>query len=325
MQAQPPSSSTKSVLPAGKHTVMTLDQCIAAWIHAKAYRSESKKTKSAYQDTLTQFRELLVSQGIDLDADASILAPLAQGWAGRGKDGSDVLPSTFNQRLSILSSFYKYAIKHEVVHSNPIERVERRVIRKYNAAHFLESSTVKEGLAAIDRSTLEGKRDYALLAVALQTGRRVSELAGLRYGHIQKRGNTCTVTWMRCKGNKQMTDELPERTTKAIYEYLHAHYGSALGTLRADAPMWVSYSPHNEGEAIGIRTISRISEKYLGTSKVHALRHTWAVTMHNRGAKLSVIGRGLGHSNLKTTSDYLEEQLAYANPYARALEDEFGI
>lgn len=325
MQAQPPSSSKKPILPAGKHTVMTLDQCIAAWIHAKAYRSESKKTKIAYQDTLTQFRELLVSQGIDLDADASILAPLAQGWAGRGKDGSDVLPSTFNQRLSILSSFYKYAIKHEVLHSNPIERVERRVIRKEEAAHHLASSAVKTGLASIDRSTLEGKRDYALLAVALETGRRVSELAGLRYGHMQKHGNTCTVTWVRCKGNKQMTDELPERTTKALYEYLHAHYGATLRRLRADAAVWVSYSPHNEGEAIGVRTISRISEKYLGTSKVHALRHTWAVTMHRRGAKLADIRRGLGHSNLQTTSVYLEEQLGYENPYASALEDEFGI
>ena len=34
---------------------------------------------------------------------------------------------------------------------------------------------------------------------------------------------------------------------------------------------------------------------------------------------------GLGHSNLKTTSDYLEEQLGYTNAYARDLEDEFGI
>jgi site-specific recombinase XerD len=319
-----PSSSDTSLRPHTGSRTMTIDQCIAAWVHAKAHRSESKKTAKAYQETLAHFQDLLHAQGIDLDADPAIVAPLAQGWAGMGRQG-DVTPATFNQRLSILSSFYKYAITHEVLHVNPIERVERRVMRKYNKAHFLESSAVKEGLAAIDRSTLEGKRDYALLAVALETGRRVSELAGLRYGHLHKRGSTCMVTWIRCKGNKQMTDELPERTTKVIYEYLHAHYGSALLTLRADAAVWVSYSPHNEGEAIGIRTISRISEKYLGTSKVHALRHTWAVTMHRRGAKLSEIGRGLGHSNLKTTSDYLEELLAYENPYARTLEDEFGI
>lgn len=319
-----PSSSDTSLLPHTGSRTMTLEQCIAAWIHAKAHRSESKKTAKAYQETLAHFQDLLHGQGIDLDADPAIVAPLAQGWAGMGKHG-EVTPGTFNQRLSILSSFYKYAITHEVLHVNPIERVERRVMRKYNAAHFLESSAVKEGLAAIDRSIIDGKRDYALLAVALETGRRVSELAGLRYGHLHKHGSTCTVTWIRCKGNKQMTNELAERTTKALYDYLHAHYGSKLGILPANAPVWVSYSPRSAGQAIGIRTIARLCEKYLGTSKVHALRHTWAVTMQRRGAKLSEIGRGLGHSNLKTTSDYLEELLAYENPYARTLEDEFGI
>ena len=71
--------------------------------------------------------------------------------------------------------------------------------------------------------------------------------------------------------------------------------------------------------------MQRICDQRLGTPKSHALRHTWAVTMHKKGAKLADIGKGLGHSNLKTTSDYMEEQLGYVNVYARDLEDEFGI
>ncbi len=47
--------------------------------------------------------------------------------------------------------------------------------------------------------------------------------------------------------------------------------------------------------------------------------------MHKQGASLAEIGRGLGHKNLKTTSDYMEEQLGYENPYATALEDAYGI
>jgi site-specific recombinase XerD len=58
---------------------------------------------------------------------------------------------------------------------------------------------------------------------------------------------------------------------------------------------------------------------------MHATRHTWAVTMHKKGATLAEIGRGLGHSNLKTTSDYLEEHLGNVNKYATTLEAEFGI
>lgn len=130
---------------------------------------------------------------------------------------------------------------------------------------------------------------------------------------------------MRCKGNKQMVDELSEKTTAVLYDYPLAAYGSELGQLPAGAPVWLSFSPRNRRQAISIKTVQHICDAHLGTPKSHALRHTWAVTMHKRGAKLADIERGLGHSNLKTTSDYLEGQLGSTNAYAHNLEDEFGI
>ncbi len=306
--------------------VMTLDLCIGGWLHAKQGHSDSVKTYTAYRENLTQFRAVLISSGLDLDSPPSVIAPLAQGWAATSKRAATVAPNTYNQRLASLSSFYQYAIKHEVLTANPITRVERRVVRKLHAAHPLAGERVKKGLANIDQDELAGKRDKALLSVALATGRRGGELAGLRYGHLRRTDKgTCTVVWVRCKGNKQMTDELPEKTTAVLYEYLAAAYGSALGTLAAAAPIWLSFSHHNERQAIGIKTVQRICDARLGTPKSHALRHTWAVTMHKKGAKLADIGKGLGHSNLKTTSDYMEEQLGYHNPYSRDLEDEFGI
>lgn len=315
----------RSVIRYEPQRTMSLEQCIWAWMDAKAKRSESNKTKKAYQDALLDFRTTLQSQHLDLDSEPALIAPLAQGWAGQSTERENVAPSTFNQRLAILSSFYRYAKRHDVLSHNPIERVERRVVQNKNAASHLSKERVQEGLMKIDRSTLEGKRDYALLSVALATGRRSSELAGLRYGHLQRNGETCTVIWVRCKGNKQMKDELQKRTTLALFDYLIAQYGTNLLRLKSDTPVWVSYSSHNEGQAIGSRTVSRICEKYMGTSKVHALRHTWAVTMHNKGASLAEIGKGLGHSNLKTTADYLEQHLGYINPHASDLEQEYGI
>ena len=305
---------------------MSLDQCIAAWLDAKKGRSGSEKTSTAYRDGLTEFRSLLTSMNRDLDAEASIIAPLAQGWANICKrEGETVSPSTYNQRLAILSSFYCYAIKHEVLGDNPITRVERHIGPKKDAAHPIDPSGVKKGLGTIDRSTLEGKRDYAMLSLALATGRRVSELANLRYGHIQKQGETALIIWERCKGNKQMSDILQVKTTNALYEYLYALYGKDLYQAPKESPIWVSFSDRNKGQPISARTLQRICEKHLGTSKMHATRHIWAVTMHKKGATLAEIGRGLGHSNLKTTSDYLEEHLGNTNKYAATLEAEFGI
>ncbi len=66
-------------------------------------------------------------------------------------------------------------------------------------------------------------------------------------------------------------------------------------------------------------------KEFLSSSKVHTIRHTAAVRMHHAGAKLAEIWRFLGHKNLKTTSDYMDEQLGYENKYGSNLEDEFGI
>lgn len=309
-----------------RHIHMSIEQCITAWLAAKFGRSESEKTKRAYTLTISEFRAMLQEVGLDVDSDTAIVAPLAQGFAAKHSEMRHrVTPNTYNQRLAILSSFYRYAIKHDVLTDNPIAKVERRVTKTEHAAIPLSSQTVKSGLESIDRSTMEGKRDYAILAILLTTGRRVSELSGLCYGHIQKQGNVAVVHFVRCKGNKKMVDTLAPEITTWLYEYLHAVYGADLYTLDKQAPVWVSFSDRCKGKAISARTIQRMCETYLGTSKVHATRHTWAVTMHKKGATLSQIGKGLGHKNLKTTSDYLEDLMAYENPYVATLVSEFGI
>ena len=303
---------------------MTIDQAIAAWLDEK--RADSERTADAYEETLHDFRAALQAAGLDLDSEPALIAPLAQGWCRSSRrEGRYVTATTFNQRRSILSSFYKYAITYEVLQYNPLERVKRQKTGKKDAARPLSSSTIKAGLARIDRRVPEGLRDYALLSVALATGRRVSELAGLRYKHLHKDGDTCVLDFDRLKGKKTATNRLEAKTTRALYTYLEAAYPGQLLTLAGDAPVWVSFSDRNKGQALGTRTISAICERYLGTSKTHAPRHTLAVTMHHKGAKITDISRALGHSNVSITSDYLEEHLSYENPLAAALEEEFGI
>jgi integrase/recombinase XerD len=303
---------------------MTLDQAISAWLDEK--RADSERTAEAYEETLSAFRDVLQSAGLDLDSEPALVAPLAQGWCRSSKrEGAQVTATTFNQRRSILSSFYKYAITYEVLLYNPMERVKRQRVGKKDAARPLTSGTIKAGLARINRSTPEGLRDYALLSVALATGRRVSEIASLRYKHLHREGNTCVLDFDRLKGKKSSTNRLEAKTTTALYTYLETVYPGQLLTLSGDAPVWVSFSDRNKGQAIGVRTLSNICERYLGTSKTHAPRHTLAVTMHHKGAKITDISRALGHSNVAITSDYLEEHLGYENPLAAALEEEYGI
>jgi integrase/recombinase XerD len=303
---------------------MTLDQTILAWLDEK--RADSVRTANAYEDILHDFRNMLRGAGHDLDSEPALVAPLAQGWARSSKrEGMTVTASTFNQRRSCISSFYKYAITYEVLQYKPMERVKRQKLGKKDAARHMASSTIKSGLARIDRTSPEGLRDYALLSVTLATGRRASEIAGLRYKHLHRDGNTCVVDFDHCKGKKSFTNRLEAKTTTALYTYLESIYPGQLLTLPGDAPIWISFSDRNKGQAIGTRTLSNICEAYLGTSKFHAPRHTLAVTMHNKGAKVTDISKALGHSDIKITSDYLEEHLSYENPLASELEEEWGI
>ena len=301
---------------------MSLDQTIGTWIIAKKGRSKSVKTERAYIDTLTDFRATLQHAGLDLDAPASQIAPLLQLWAAFSKKpgGGTVQPSTFNQRLAILSSFYQYAVRHEVLETNPAARIDQQKLVRKNAAHHLSSEEVKIGLARIDRKTLEGKRDYALLSLALATGKRVSELANLRYEDLQKEGKRLRVAWDHLKGNEQRTDLLQMNTSTALSTYL-----DALPAQNSDAPLWISLSRRNQGQALSTRSLERICERWFGTSRFHTTRHTHAVQMDKRKATLAEIGRSLGHKNLKTTSDYLDLHRDYENPYASGLEEDFGI
>ena len=71
----------------------------------------------------------------------------------------------------------------------------------YATAVALEYTEVRRRLKRIDRATLAGKRDYALLAVALQTGRRVAELAGLRWDAVRLlEDGKVKLFWQRTKG-----------------------------------------------------------------------------------------------------------------------------
>ncbi len=304
----------------------TLDQALAAWLHDKAGRTGSAKTRKAYEDTINQFRAALQQVGLDLDGAPATIAMIAQGFASwSARPGAVVASATFNQRLAILSSFYEYAIKHDALAHNPIIKVDRRPIQNKEAAMPLQHENISQQLKEINRKTVEGARDFALLSILLTTGRRASELAGLRWGDIRIQGKQAYVTWTHCKGGKVMHDILPERVTGALLVYLQMAYQRELGTLALDAPIWLSFSRRNQGAAISIQTIAHICERYLGTSKVHATRHTFAVNMERAGAKLSDIGDRLGHNSLKTTSDYMKRLHSAENAYASTLEAMFGI
>jgi integrase len=306
-----------------------LDLAVAVWLHAKKNASGSKKTATAYAATIRDFRQYLAAGGLDLDSDQVQIALAAQAFANGSADPERIVaPSTFNLRLATLSSFYRYVIKMGVVETitaNPIERVTRRKVQAYRGAHSHDPAEVKAKLASVDRTSLPGARDYALLMVALTTGRRLSEIANLRIGDLSHvGGGKIEVYFRRCKGGKEMRDVLAQPVRVALQDWLTKFYGPKVAGL--DAPLWVSLQDKDGsyGKALSTRTLQVICEKRVGTSKFHSLRHTFAKTMEESGAKVSDIQSRLGHSSLATTGLYLAALKKAENEHADVLANLFG-
>lgn len=338
---------------------LSVDGAIGAWLHENGRASiagevRDTRTSAAYAGLLADYRAALAGAGLDLDsADERALALLAQAWARRPRAGVDsrgrplkhagqpVSTATHNLRLATVSSFYTFARRYGLqvrasdlgpgeaprTVGNPIDLVKRQRVQNNEAARALDTDDVAERLAQIDRATLAGQRDYALLSVALNTGRRVAELAALEWRDVTLAAGRATICWRYCKGGKTLYDTLDASVTDALLAWLYAAYGAELGSLAPDAPLWLALSHNAQGQrrAISAQAIADVWAKWLGTSKVHASRHTFAVSMEQAGAPLTEIQKRLGHANAATTGRYMERHTSNANPYAAELAALYGL
>lgn len=339
---------------------LSVDAAIGAWLHenGRAVGADGEvndtRTSAAYAGLLEDYRAELGRAGLDLDsADERALALLAQAWAKRPRAGVDrrgrplahagqpVSASTHNLRLATVSSFYTFARRYGLhvraselgpgeaprTVSNPIELVKRQRTQSYAAARALAAPDVALRLAAIDRATLAGQRDYALLSLAFNTGRRVAELAALEWRDVTLAAGRATITWRHVKGGKTLYDTLDASITDALLAWLYAAYGAELGQLAPDAPLWLALSHNAKGQrrAMTPQALADVWAKRLGVSKVHASRHTFAVNMEKAGAPLTEIQRRLGHANIATTSRYMDTLASDVNPYAAELAALYGL
>lgn len=299
-----------------------LELAIASWLDAKAGRSGSPHTARIYRTGFADFRAALHRTGLELDADPRAVALAAQAWASHGNPAG----ATYNLRLAVLSSFYLFARKQGLLdRENPIALVERRPEQSYGQATALTPDYVRRQLAAIDRSTLAGQRDYAILSVTLVTGRRVAEIASLRWEHVQAMENGAVkLFFRRTKGGKTMADILPIVVSRALTSYLHTLYGQQLSTLAPDAPIWIAVARNRYGLPLSPHALGVICHQHLHTH-FHALRHTFARTMEDTGAKVSEIQGRLGHESLATTGKYLAALRRADNPHGEALAELLGL
>jgi integrase len=294
------------------------------WIEEVTAKSGSQRTPEAYGDTYRSFADWLIRFYRTPDSGAAEVADIAQMWAARpNRVGAPPAPATVAQRLAIISSFYRFAIKRGHFDGpNPIERVDRPKVERYKDARALDFATVRRRFAEIDRFSPEGIRDHALLTLAMHTGRRSAELAALNWSDVEvSDAHIATVHWRRLKGGKSSTDTLDPIASAAVMRWMDTAYGPSFARALVDPerPLWLSFARDlqtGQYRRLSPRSIAYICNKRMGTPRVHDLRHTFAAAMEEAGAKVSEIQAYLGHESIATTGLYLRKIRSSENPYA---------
>jgi integrase/recombinase XerD len=218
---------------------------------------------------------------------------------------------TRNNRLAAIHSLFGYAALRHPEHAALIQRVlaipAKRVQRKL--VSFLTDDEVDALLTAPDRNTWLGRRDHALLLVAIQTGLRVSELTSLTRGDVE----LGTGAHLRChgKGRKERITPLTTPVRSVLRVWLTERGGTPIdavfpsrrgGPLSTDA---VAFLVTKHARTASQRCPSLAAK----TVSPHVLRHTCAMRLLAVGVDTSVIALWLGHEGTETTQIYLHADL----------------
>jgi len=218
---------------------------------------------------------------------------------------------TRNARLAAIHSFFRYVVLREPASALICQRVlaipNKRYERKPVA--FLNRSEIEALLAAAESSTWIGRRDRALLLVAIQTGLRVSELIGLRCQDVV----LGTGAHVSCegKGRKHRCTPLRQDAAAIVESWLRERQG------QPEEPVF----PNRRGRPLSRDAVERLVAKNaalaqqhcpsLKRKKVtpHVLRHTAAMELLQHGVDRSVIALWLGHESMETTQIYLHADM----------------
>jgi integrase/recombinase XerD len=278
-------------------------------------RKASPHTIAAYRDSLRLLLAFAARRAgrqpsrleiTDLDA------PLIGAFLDHLENERGNSVRTRNARLAAIHALFSFAALRHLDHAAVIQRVlaipPKRSDRKL--VTYLTEAETAALLAAPDTATRTGRRDHALLALAIQAGLRVSELTSLtRADAFLGTGAHVTCTG---KGRKQRITPLTPSTASVLAAWLAGHPGNPCDPLfpsRSGSPMSrdaVERRLAKHTAAAALRQPSLKSKKI----SPHVLRHTAAMRLLAAGVDTTVIALWLGHESVATTQIYIHADLA---------------
>jgi site-specific recombinase XerD len=284
-------------------------QRLTGQLHASA------NTVAAYRDAwrllLCHAEDRTGKQPCQLDL-ADLDAPFVAGFPDHLERDRGNSVRTRNARLAAIRSFFRYAALCHPEHAGLIARVLAIPAKKAERRElcYLSQPEADALLAAPARDTWTGRRDHALLDVAVDTGLRVSELTSLRNRDIE----LGTGAHLSCqgKGRKRRSTPLRKQTAAVLAAWMKERSGGP------DDPVF----PTRRGARISRGAVARLVTRHAAVAArhcpslhgkhvtPHVLRHSCAMSLLAQGVDTAVIALWLGHERVETTQIYVHADMS---------------
>jgi site-specific recombinase XerD len=283
-------------------------------VHLIQVSGASPHTVRAYRDTLRLLFKFLARRrevpvaALTLD-DLNVGAIIAF-LEYLEKERSNKITSR-NARLAAIRSFFHHLVENDPLHAGEYERVLSLESKQSpeSPPEYFEPEDVRELLAQPDQSTVDGRRDYALMLFLYNTGARISEALGVRVVDLSL--TSPRQVRLFGKGSKERLCPLWKETAHALSQLPSVRNGQSAdriffnhtgGDLTRDGAAYLL----RKYKTMAARSYSALRNRRLSP---HVLRHSCAVALLESGVDLTVIRDYLGHASIDTTNRYVSANL----------------
>lgn len=279
--------------------------------HLPLLRGVSPHTVHSYRDSLTLLLRFVAVHrerdvaGLDIvDLTPSEITDFLHHLEAERHNSA----ATRNVRLAAIHAFFRHVA---TLHPDQLELCQRVLALPFKRARqrtveYLEYEEIQAVLSAVDRATVDGRRDYALLVAMFNTGARVQEILDVRPCDLQLvRPFQVRLTG---KGRKERICPLWPQTAEVLRVHIveqGAEAGSGERLFR-----------NHRGEPLSRFGVRYILGKYCEQARTtaptlakkrlhpHSMRHSTAVHLLQAGVDVVTISHWLGHTSVTTTNRY---------------------
>lgn len=264
-----------------------------------AYLDASPRTVDTYSKNVRQFFKYVYENGISQPTREDVLA-----YREQLKETHK--PTTVQSYIVALRLFFQWT-EQEKLYPNIADHIKGAKLDRNHKKDYLTSRQVKKVLEKAHEDSIQGLRDYAILALMFTGGLRTIEVSRANVEDLRTVGDS-EVLYLQGKGHLERTDyvKLVPTVEDAIRAYLKAR-----GSSEPTEPLFSSTSNNSQGGRLSTRSISGIVKQALknagydsSTLTAHSTRHTAVTLALMGGMKLEEVQQFARHKNLATTLIY---------------------